>query len=99
MESLPTKAKVYIDSKYVGRTPLSKPLNGKSGFIKLEIKGPNGYKTHQQVIDLTEDDLNLTNENTVKLFKDKLREANIAFKNKKFNRYLSVLGSISKRSP
>ena len=99
VETIPSKSKVYIDSKYIGRTPLSKPLKTNSGFIKLEIVGPNGYKRHSQIVDLTEDELNLTGDNSIRLHKDRMLEANRAFQNKNYNRYLTVLGSVSKDHP
>ena len=99
VESIPSRAKVYIDSKYLGRTPISKPLKVDSGFIKLEILGPTGYKKHSQILDISEDDLDFTDIRSIKLYKNRLNEANIAFKNKKFNKYLSTLGSIKKDHP
>ena len=99
VESEPSRAKVYIDSKYIGRTPLNANLKASNEFIKLEVVSGTDYQKFSKIIDRSEDNLILTGENKVVLYKDKLRLANIEFKNKKFNNYLSILGSIQKEHP
>src|SRR5690606_38882331 len=44
IESQPTGATVRLDGKVVGKTPLKSPVPVPSGFAKLEVEGPTGFK-------------------------------------------------------
>lgn len=70
VDSKPQGATVTIDGEQVGKTPLYTPIPVGSGFVKLEILGPQGYKTFQNVLELERGTLDLTGANTVELEQD-----------------------------
>src|SRR5690606_14058369 len=75
IESQPTGATVRLDGKVVGKTPLKSPVPVPSGFAKLEVEGPTGFKTFTQILELDEGTLDLTGVGMVKLERDLLGDA------------------------
>lgn len=75
LESDPEKAKVYLDGSYVGDTPFQRPVAVPTGFVKLEVVGPKGYKKLEKILDLSIGTLSLTGDRKLFLEKDLLTEA------------------------
>ncbi|MFW7382010.1 MAG: PEGA domain-containing protein [Oligoflexus sp.] len=75
VDSQPQGAEVYVDAQRVGVTPLERPVVVPSGFMKLEIKGPQEYKVFEQVLQLDEGTLDLTGDRAIRLEKNLRRQA------------------------
>lgn len=70
VESEPPQAEVYIDGQLLGKTPLKKPMQIPSGFVKLKIKAPKGFKDYQNILELDEGTLELTKKRAIILERD-----------------------------
>jgi hypothetical protein len=70
IDSEPTQAHVFVDGKLVGVTPLMTPTAIPTGFVRLEVKGPEGYKTYAKVLDLQEGVIDYTGGKRIILEKD-----------------------------
>ena len=70
VHSEPPNAKVYVDGKQIGQTPLSSSISVPSGFIKLELKGVPGYKVYSEVLELEQGTLELVGQRRIALEKD-----------------------------
>jgi hypothetical protein len=75
IESKPAGLTVKIDGKAIGTTPLSAPVAVPSGFVKLELEAPKGYKSFAAVLELDQGTLELTGVNAVALERDERAEA------------------------
>lgn len=75
IESKPAGVSVKIDGKAIGKTPLNAPVPVPSGFVKLELEAPKGYKSFASVLELDQGTLELTGANAVALERDDRTEA------------------------
>jgi hypothetical protein len=75
IDSKPAGVTVKIDGKAIGTTPLSAPVPVPSGFVKLELEAPKGYKSFASVLELDQGTLELTGANAVALERDDRAEA------------------------
>ena len=94
LESDPEKAKVYLDGAYVGETPFQRPVVASTGFVKLEVVGPKGFKKLEKILDLSAGTLSLTGDRKILLERDFLSEANNALKSGDINSALKLFESI-----
>jgi hypothetical protein len=74
VDSQPQGAKVLLDGKSVGVTPLNTPVAAKVGFVKLQLDAPDGFKTWSQVLELDEGTLDLTGARSISLETDILKK-------------------------
>lgn len=96
IDSQPPLATVKIDGKVIGKTPLSEPIPVPSGFVKIEIEGPAGYKPHVAVMELDEGTLDLSGRNTVQLERDLRGLARQAMKTGNVDKALALYADIPK---
>lgn len=75
IESRPPGLAVRIDGELVGKTPLASPIAVASGFVKLAIDAPKGYKPFTQVLELDQGTLELVGANAIVLERDERSEA------------------------
>lgn len=94
LESDPEKAKVYLDGSYVGETPFQRPVAAPTGFVKLEVVGPKGFKKLEKILDLSAGTLSLTGDRKIFLEQDFLTEANNKLKSGDFVSALKIFESI-----
>ncbi len=96
IDSKPSAAIVKIDGKVLGKTPLSTPIPVPTGFVKLEVVGPAGYKSYSSVLELDQGTLDLAGANTVALEQDYLARTDKLLKDGKNEEALVLLGGIPK---
>lgn len=94
IDSKPQGAKVLLDGKQVGTTPLAAPIKTTAGFIKLELVGTKNYKKYSTILDLDEGSFDLTGTNAIELEQDYIKQAETLLKQKKFLQAIKVLKSI-----
>jgi hypothetical protein len=75
VDSQPQGAKVTLDGAVVGITPINTPVAAKVGFVKLQVEGPEGFKTYSQVLELDEGTLDLTGARAITLEQNVLNKA------------------------
>lgn len=97
IDSKPAGAKVYLDGSYVGQTPIHQPFETSSGFIKLRLKSPPGYKDIAQVLELEEGVLDLTGGASILLELDILRGITDLIKLESYEKAISMLERIDKQ--
>jgi hypothetical protein len=95
VDSQPSGADIFIDQKLVGQTPLAKPVALPTGFIKLRIEGPDGYKPYEQVLELDEGTLDLTGDRRVQLEKDIRRQAQQLVDSGKIRDAIDLLAAVT----
>lgn len=74
IESSPPGATLKIEGKVLGKTPISKPLAVPSGFVKVELEAPNGFKDFTSIFELDEGTLDLSGIRKIKLERDLIKE-------------------------
>lgn len=94
VDSQPQGAKVLVDGKSVGVTPIMTPIPTQVGFVKLQLEAPNGYKTWSQVLELDEGTLDLTGARAVVLETDVLQPALTLKNNGKMQEAAAALANI-----
>lgn len=94
LDSRPSGLKVRLDGLVVGKTPLTTGVPVATGFVKLEIEPPTGYKPYASVLELEQGTLQLTGEAAVTLEKDYLTPARRLIKAGKIDSALAALASI-----
>lgn len=75
VDSKPSGAKVFVEGKVVGRTPLTTPLAVPSGFIKLRLESGSGWKPYSTVLELEEGTLDLTGPRAIVMETDFMAQA------------------------
>ena len=70
ISSKPSNAEILIEGRKIGKTPLSTPISVPTGFLKVELQAPNGYKNFKTVLELDEGTLDLTGANEIILERD-----------------------------
>lgn len=70
IESKPSGLAVKIDGKVVGKTPLATPIAVPTGFVKLELDAPSGFKPYSAVLELDQGTLDLSGARAVTLETD-----------------------------
>ena len=75
IDSQPSGLKVKIDGQSIGITPLSAPVPVPTGFVKLELEAPKGYKGYSSVLELDQGTLELTGARAIILEVDERAEA------------------------
>ena len=97
IDSKPAGAKVYLDGIYVGQTPLNQPFKTSSGFLKLKIKAPPGYKDVAQVLELEEGVLDLTGGASILLERDVLKGINDLINLESYDKAISMLENVDRK--
>ena len=77
LETMPSGAKVYMDQKQIGISPLWLPIPATSSLVKLEIKDVAGYKPLAFALELQEGSLDLSGARRINLEKDLLTEVGV----------------------
>lgn len=72
VDSQPQGAKVSLEGKVVGTTPITTPIAAKVGFVKIQLEPKAGYKLYSQILELDEGTLDLTGARSIILEKDVL---------------------------
>jgi tetratricopeptide (TPR) repeat protein len=70
LQTDPSGALVRVDGRQIGRTPFKIPVSVPSGFVKLEVDAPMGYKKYSTVLELDEGTLDLSGPQMIKLERD-----------------------------
>lgn len=96
IESKPSGIKVKIDGNTVGTTPLRAPIAVPSGFVKLELEGPKGYKSYSSVLELDQGTLELTGAQAITLEVDERSEAQQLLSENKIDQAIAKYESIPK---
>ncbi len=94
IDSRPVGAVVKVEGKVLGKTPLAAPIPVPSGFVKMEVEGPVGYKPYKSVLELDQGTLDLTGEAAVILEQDFRAIAQRLVKAGKTEAALAVLNKI-----
>ena len=94
VDSEPNNLSVFIDKKFVGKTPLEQAISVPGGFVKLEILGEKGFKNHKEVLELDEGTLDLTGDRRIVLEKDIKSEAVKLVNGGQFEEAIKILESI-----
>ncbi len=67
ISTTPNDALVVIDGREIGKTPVTEPIETDSGFVKLSIKAPAGYKDYTTVLEMDQGTLDLTGPRSINL--------------------------------
>lgn len=94
IESSPEGARVSIDGKDYGRTPIKAPVPVPSGFVKVEVGDLKGFKNYTQVLEFEQGTLDLTAGRRIKLEQDVLSPVHVAMKKGDYQRVSEILGAI-----
>jgi hypothetical protein len=70
INSNPSGAKVRVEGKPLGKTPLMSPVPVPGGFVRIEVEGPQGFKIYSQVMEMDQGTLDLTGPNAIILERD-----------------------------
>lgn len=96
LDTKPAGAKVYLDGIYIGKSPVNRPFKTSSGFVKLHLKSPPGYKDLTQVLELEEGVLDLSGTSSIELERDVLKGINELVELGSFEKAISMLEQIDK---
>lgn len=94
IESKPSGAKVYIENKLVGRTPLNAPVQVPSGFVSVKVVGDRFYKPFERVFELDEGTLELAGSNEIELEIDHLAQVERLYEARKFRQAATKLNEV-----
>ena len=95
VDSQPSNLNVFLDKKFIGKTPFKESVPVPSGFTKLEILGENGLKNYKQVLDLDEGTLDLSGENKIIMEKDYISEAKNMINGGRFQDAVDLLNKMA----
>ena len=95
IDSQPAGALVKVEGKDLGKTPLATQVPVPSGFVKMEVLGPPGYKPYSTVLELDQGTLDLTGEAAVILEQDLRAVAQRLIKAGKIDAALTILNKIA----
>ena len=70
IETDPTDLNIRINGNLIGKSPITTPVPILSGFVKINVDHPNGYKPYSQIIELTEGTLALVGPRKILLEED-----------------------------
>lgn len=70
VDSQPSGAKVLLEGKEIGTTPITTPIAAKVGFVKIQLQAAGGYKQYSQILELDEGTLDLTGARAIILERD-----------------------------
>ncbi len=99
INSVPEGALVYIDGEYNGTTPITEnPIVLPYGFHLLELE-MKGYKKYRNYINFNEKKLSFTQESSIFLFTDFLKEAEESYKKGEIEETIALLGAVPDDHP
>ena len=96
IESEPSNLSVFLDKKFIGKTPFEESIPVPSGFVKLEVLGENGFKNHMQILELDQGTLDLSGDRKIKMEKNFRALARNMINNGKIPEAIELLNSIPK---
>lgn len=96
IESKPSGVVVKIEGQVIGVTPIQAPVSIPSGFVKLELDAPKGYKKYASVLELDNGALEFTGNNAITLEKDERSEAQALLAANKIDEAIAKYESIPK---
>lgn len=96
VESKPSGVVVKIEGQVIGVTPIQAPVSIPSGFVKLELEAPKGYKKFASVLELDNGALEFTGSNAIILEKDEKSEAQSLLASNKVEEAIAKYESIPK---
>ena len=97
VDTKPSGASVYLDGRLIGRTPIHQAFETSSGFVKLSIAAPPGYKDVSRVLELDEGVLDLTAGARLHLERDVLKSIEGQIKAARYDKALASLKQVDKQ--
>lgn len=94
IESEPSMQQVYVDDKLIGKTPLSSSISVPTGFVKLKIDGPKGYKPFVQILELDDGSIELIGNQKIVLEKDYISLADEKIAASRVEEAISILEKV-----
>ena len=95
LETSPSGAKIYIDGKQLGNSPIVSSVAASSNLVKLEIRDVNGYKPFSAVFELKNGALDLTGAHKISLEKDLLADVKVLLNLGKVTQAIDKINQIS----
>lgn len=96
IDSKPNNLVVKVEGKIIGKTPLAAGVAVPSGFVKLELEAPSGFKPYSSILELDQGTLDLSGVRSIALEQDFRAQAQRLQKQGKIDEALTVLESIPK---